>query len=208
MATTDASRPIHPKQILAPGWYWAFVDNDDAGAQALAKFMVDNTPNVFISRTQEGEATGLIFEDKAPYVWVLFEVRGTKPVTWTLPGFPDKAPKGSATLAKDIVSNEHRVPATTSPEHPFNKFFGWGWLTGEGEEDGSSSSNPLARAGESLRTAIKVVLYGGAAVILFQLFNATGGLKSVVGAVEGLVDKRESKRATAGRSYPALPAGR
>lgn len=210
MATTDATRPIHPRQILQPGWYWAFVDNDDAGAQALAKFMVDNSPNVFIKKTQEGEATGLIFKDKSPYVWVLFEVRGSKPVTWTLPGFPTKAPKGEATVASDIVGDDHKVPATTSPEHPFNQFFGWGWLTGEGDEDGSLSNNPLARAGASIRTGLKVLLYGGAAVLLVQLFLATGGLKNILGSLPQKSPKQAlpapRPRSSSTRRL-ALPAG-
>lgn len=207
MATTpDAARPIHPRQILQNGWYWAFVDNSDAGATALASFMVANRGKVFVSKTVEGEKTGLIIKDTAPYVWILFEVK-SGPVTWTLPGFPTKAPRDSKTEAKDIVTDEHKVPAITSPEHPFNQFFGWGWLTGEGDEDGSKSNNPLARAGESLRTGLKVVLYGGAAIILLQLFLATGGLKNVLGAFEGRSKPEPREPPSSGRSRLALPAG-
>lgn len=202
--STDAAQPIHPRQKLAPGWYWAFVDNNADGAKTLRAFIAANQPNVFVTQTTVGESTGLIFKTEAPYVWILFQVKNTV-VVWTLPGFPTTAPKGEATRIKDIVPDDHRVPAVTSPEHPFNKFFGWGWLTGEGDLDGSNANNPLARAGESVRTALKVLMYGGITVILLQLFLATGGLGNIRAAFKK-DDAPAPRRLPQSRNL--LPAGR
>mgnify|MGYP001612866490 CR=1 FL=1 len=87
--------------------------------------------------------------------WVLFQVLGPQPVIWTLPGFPSKAIKGAATEYSDIVDQSQIDPSVES-----------------------SLSDFLGNIGAQLGTAGKVILWGGVAIVLWQLFQKTGGSAS------------------------------
>lgn len=87
--------------------------------------------------------------------WVLFEVKGPQPVIWTLPGYPTKAFKGAATEYADIIDQSQNEPSTEN-----------------------SLSDFLSGIGKQLGTAGQVILWGGVAIVLWQLFQKTGGTSS------------------------------
>jgi len=87
--------------------------------------------------------------------WVLFQNQGPQPVIWTLPGFPSKAIKGAATEYSDIVDQSQNDPSVEA-----------------------SLSDFLANIGKQLGTAGQVLLWGGVAILLWQLLQKTGGTSS------------------------------
>ncbi len=87
--------------------------------------------------------------------WVLFQNKGPQPVIWTLPGFPTKALKGASTEYGDIIDQSQNEPAT---ENQLSDF--------------------LASLGKQLGTAGQVLLWGGVAIVLWQVFQHTGGTGS------------------------------
>lgn len=84
--------------------------------------------------------------------WVLFQVQGKQPVIWTLPGYPTKALKGAATEVQDVLDQSQNEPATANQLSDF-----------------------LAGVGKQLGSAGQVLLWGGVAIVLWQIFQATGG---------------------------------
>lgn len=103
----DAALPFHPRQVMAPGWWWKLLDASEAGAAWTA--FTRSHPAV---KTRKTVATGQgTAAEKGS--WVLFEVTGTEPVLWTLPGLPSKAPRGAATEYSDIVASPEPEPSGT-----------------------------------------------------------------------------------------------
>lgn len=153
------------------GWYWAYVSQRAEDQPAITAFFQQYKGTLFVRKTVSPQSSpsddpfGLFPGDK-PAAWILFEARG--PFEWTLPGRPSPAPKGAATLPKDIVSDEEVLPAITSPEHPWNKFWGTFWSDGS---DGKPP-NPVLSLWHALGNAGPIVVYGGSAVILFKLWRA------------------------------------
>jgi hypothetical protein len=79
---------------------------------------------------------------------IVFEVVGGA-LTWTLSGKPTKAPKGIRTELKDLADG-----AVSSPSL-------------------KQLLDELGGTGSALSTAAKVVIFGGAAVLLWNLYQAT-----------------------------------
>lgn len=148
-ADASATETIHPRQWMTPGWYWAFLDPREAGQLWTA--FTRNNPAV---RTEKTVGTGGDVPATEKGAWVLFQVRGTSPVLWTLPGLPSKALKGAATEYSDVVAID------TTPDAA------------------DSLSDFLGGFGKQLGTATTVLVWGAVAVLLWQLFQKTGGTTS------------------------------
>lgn len=153
-------------------WYWAYLSQRPEDQPAINEFFLNKYKGtIFIRKTVSPQSSptddpfGLFPGDK-PASWILFEARG--PFEWTLPGKPSPAPKGAATESSDIMGDEEVLPAITSPEHPWNKFWGAFWSDGS---DGKPA-NPILSTWSALGSAGPIVVYGGAAVILFKLWRA------------------------------------
>lgn len=114
--------------------------------------------------------------------WVLFQVLGPQPVIWTLPGFPTKAFKGAATEYSDIVDQSQIEPSTES-----------------------SLSDFLSGIGKQLGTAGQVLLWGGVAILLWQLLQKTGGTSSGSRSKSDPGDREEyeEERVVTRRSSPS-----
>lgn len=142
---SNATQSVHPRQWMTPGWYWKFLEPSEAGA-TWSSFTNQN-PAIRTTKTV-GTGHGTATERGA---WVLFEVTGKSPVLWTLPGLPSKAIKGAATEYQDVVD------------------------LGEDEKPGcfDSVESLLVCAGDELKTAGKVLLWGGIAIVLWRVFQAT-----------------------------------
>lgn len=186
--TADAATPV---LTLSPGWYWAYVSQSRDGTAALTAFQKKNKGKVFTTKTvSPGLSTVWDYyfkrdnESQLQPVWILFEVRS--PVEWTLAGRPSRASKGAETNITDIAGDEEVVPAITSPEHPWNQFW-----NGTGEE---SPVNPIMTAWNALGNAGPIVIYGGAAILLWKLFH--------------LLPEGSSRSTRSERAPRQLPAGR
>lgn len=138
-AASNATEALHARQLMVPGWYWALLSPEDAG-QVWSNFTRSN-PSVRTTKTASDGARG---------AWVLFQVTGTSPVIWTLPGLPSRAIKGEATQYQDVIDH------------------------GDVPPDASDSLLALlGRAGEQLGSAGKVLLWGGVAILLYRVLQAT-----------------------------------
>lgn len=100
-------------------------------------------PSVQVTKTS-GTAAG--------HTWVLFQVTGNSPVVYTLPGRAYKAIKGSATEVEDYLANQADLEAAANVGN-FGK--------------------DLEAFMALLKTVGKVALWGGAAILLLQLYVAT-----------------------------------
>lgn len=178
-----ATDPIHPRQWMSPGWYWAFLTPAEAGSVWTA--FTKQNPTV---RTRKTVGTGgeervqdLQWMPTPKGSWILFEVTGPGPVIWTLSGFPTKALKGGATEYQDVVSFADTPPDTAD-----------------------SLSKFLEGIGKQLGTAGQVLLWGGVAVLLYQLFQKTGGGSGVGsrGSAREEREEYEEERVTTRRSGP------
>lgn len=165
-ATPSASSS---SKTYPPGYYWAYVSQTPEGTRAYNEFHARTKDAVFVRQTV---SPGLHTADdyfnsnpNLPTAWILFEAKA--PFVWTLPGRPSVAPKGAATQIKDVIGDEEVLPSISSPEHPWNKFWGAFWSDGS---DGSSP-NPLLSVWSSLGTAGPILVYGATAVVLIKLWT-------------------------------------
>jgi len=137
----NATQPLHPRQWMTPGWFWALLSPEDAG-QVWTDFTRRN-PAIRTTKTASDGSRG---------AWVLFQVTGTAPVVWTLPGLPSKALKGADTQYQDVIDHGDVPP-----------------------DAAQSILDTLGKIGDSLGTAGKVLLWGGVGILLFRVFQATSG---------------------------------
>lgn len=84
--------------------------------------------------------------DTARALVFVFELR--QPIAWTLPGVPSKAPRKLATELRDLSSSEQ---VRASPD----------------------LAALVAEAGSNTSGALTLLVWGGAAVLLFNLFRST-----------------------------------
>lgn len=137
---SNAAIPVHPRQVMTPGWYWKLLSAAEAGSLWTA-FTRDN-PAV---KTRKTKATG---EGTAAQKgsWVLFEVTGDGSVLWTLPGLPSKAPLGASTSYEDVIQLPPPEESTTD------------LLTGI-----------FSGLHSTLGSAGTVVVWGGVGILLWRL---------------------------------------
>lgn len=141
---SNAALPYHPRQTMAPGWYWKLLTASEAGATWTA--YTKRNPSLKTRKTKAvGEGTAA---QKGS--WVLFEVTGDEPVLWTLPGLPSKAPLGAATEYEDLIA---LPPPDESPTDFLDALFGG--LRG------------------SLQSAGSLLLWGGSGILLWRLVQRT-----------------------------------
>jgi hypothetical protein len=179
--------------LYPPGYYWAYVSQRASDQPAISKYFKDHKGKLFTWKTVSPglhSTDDIYFKSDLPSSWILFEAR--EPFDWTLPGRPSPAPKGMATEIKDVVGDEEMLPAITSPEHPFNKFWGAFWSDGSDGKD----PNPVLAVWSSLGTAGPLLVYGATGVLLFKLWTLLPSGKSPT-----------PRRALPARPYRALPRG-
>jgi hypothetical protein len=154
-----------------PGWYWAFVSQRPKDQEAINAWRKENIGKVVVRKTVSpgiSRTHDIYFKSNLPSAWILFEAKG--PFTWTLPGKPVPAPKGIETQIEDALGKEEVVPAITSPEHPWNKFWGAFWSDGQDGKD----PNPILSLWQALGVAGPIIIYGGAGIVLYKLWDALG----------------------------------
>lgn len=142
----NSTETIDPRKWLAPGWYWADLRQEDL--PAWNQFKAGN------SSVRQTKST-----TKGNFTWVLFQVTGSYPVIYTPPGLAWPAFKGEKTEVQDVFESDadyqERAGLGGNPSDDFMAF--WKKLMGQ------------------LGTAGQVVLWGGVAIVLWQVFQKTGG---------------------------------
>lgn len=184
MADDQAAYPLHQRQLLRPGWYWAIVDARETAT--LSAWQAERKGIVAVTKT--AAATLADGSTERPASWILFEVKSD--TVWTLPGYPVKAPKGAATTPNDILgTTDGMLPSIFSPQHPWNQFWGFGLDTPENERPPGQElpKNPLGQIVSSVGTAGTVLIWGTALYVGYLIFQ---GLAPVRGA------SRAAKRAS------------
>lgn len=145
-----------PPVRLEPGWYWYHFIRKDV-EKLWDAFKAANQATLKLRTTFSGEASTPIVEglpnwvpsplpEPPPSIVVVFEL--VAPLAWTLPGIPSKAPKKAATTLKDLASSE-QVKASPSLQ------------------------KLIADAGGNVGSALSLLVWGGAAILLFNLFRST-----------------------------------
>lgn len=141
----NATETIDPRKWLTPGWYWADLRAQD---QAAWTAFTKGNPAVSVAKTS-GRGDG--------FTWVLFQVTGSSPVVYSPPGLAYKALKGASTNVQDIIPDAgslEQAAGAQSAGDDFQAF--WKRLMAE------------------LGTAGQVVLWGGAALLLWKIWSAGG----------------------------------
>jgi len=150
-----AVAPVPPVRI-EPGWYWYHFLLNGPEQEQWDKFHKDNAAVLKIRSSFGGDAAPNLafgiptpFKGPPPSMVVVFELK--EPIAWTLNGLPSKAPKKMATTLADLSTSE--------------KY----------QEDPSLADlvDSAKNAVGSASTALKVLLFGGAAILLFNLFRST-----------------------------------
>ncbi len=136
-----------PPVRLEPGWYWYHVERTGTGALAWLKSDQEKAWDAF------AQAHGDVLKirkqfagDTAKAVVFVFEL--VAPIAWTLPGVPSRAPRKAQTNLSDLSSSP---TVKASPD----------------------LQQLVIEAGETTVSALQLVLLGGAAVLLFNLFRRT-----------------------------------
>lgn len=139
------------RQQLEAGWYWwDFAQAMDG--DAWVAFTQANRGVLFTRKTWQGH-------DRTA---VLFELR--QPLRWTLGGLPTKAPRGINTELQDMATAPSPSPGfVVMVEELTGKSFDVFRRTGKAISDTASSTT----------SALKVLVWGGAAILLFNLFQNT-----------------------------------
>lgn len=141
----NALEPIDPRKWLTPGWYWADLRQQDLGAWSQ---FVSSNPAVKPSKSS-GHGDG--------FTWVLFQVTGTSPVVYTVPGLAFKALKGANMSVEDYLSSPASIEQAAGVQNA-------------GEDFTATWKKLMAELG----TAGQVVLWGGVALVLWKIYNAGG----------------------------------
>lgn len=136
-----------PPVRLDPGWYWYHVERTGTGQLAFLKSEQQKAWEKF---AEEHAAVIKIRKqfagDTSKAIVFVFEL--VAPIAWTLPGIPSKAPRKAATELKDLSSSQQ---VKASPD----------------------LQTLVAEAGSSAGSALKLVVWGGAAILLFNFFRRT-----------------------------------
>jgi hypothetical protein len=136
-----------PPVRLDPGWYWYHVERTGTGKLAWLKSDQQKAWEKFAEAHAEVLKIRKQFAgDTSKAIVFVFEL--TQPIAWTPPGVPSKAPRKAATELKDLSSS---ATVKASPD-----------LT-----------QLVAEAGGSASSALQLVLWGGAAILLFNFFRRT-----------------------------------
>lgn len=130
-----------------PGWWWLHYDAiEREQVQAFAK---QHRVQMLIGKT--------FTEPKTGGEIIVFQV-AVAPLIWTLPRWPTQAPKGLATEPSDIAKSA----GTPTPQ-----------LRGMLEELLGKPWDKIKATADSANDALKVLIWGGAAVLLWNLFQHT-----------------------------------
>jgi hypothetical protein len=145
---------FYPLQ-LEPGWYaydWA---NSTEMTAKLRAMQVKYQGRWHIQRTWDSA--------KAKHSVMVFQVKQT--IWWEMPGAPIVAPKGSATQLKDLPK--------IFPE-PSTGFIAMiEDITGSAYDFFRDFGKAAKDVGDQTKTAVTVLIWGGAAVLLLNLFRYT-----------------------------------
>lgn len=142
------SAPVPPLRV-DPGWYWWLIMPQDQ--KAWAEFRAANrAPAIVVRKVMRGQnETNEI---------VVFQVK--QPIAWTLPVPPMKAPKGAQTNVSDLISGPPPSPHWTVALQEFMDI----------------PLKPFRAVGEATKqttNALTLLVWGGAAVLLFNLYQGS-----------------------------------
>ena len=170
----NSTETIDPRKWLSPGWYWA--DLRERDLPAWNQFKAGN------SSVRQTKSTG-----KGDFTWVLFQVTGSYPVIYTPPGLAYPAFKGEKTEVQDVFENEQ-------------DYLDRAGLGGSASDDFMASWKSFTA---QLGTAGQVLLWGGVAILLWQVFQKTGGGRATGSRLPASErEEYEEERVTTRRSGP------
>ena len=172
----NSTETIDPRKWLSPGWYWADLRQEDLSAWNQFK-----AGNPAVRQTKS--------TTKGNFTWVLFQVTGSYPVIYTPPGLAYPAFKGEKTEVQDVFESEQ-------------DYLDRAGLGANASDDFMASWKSFTA---QLGTAGQVLLWGGVAILLWQVFQKTGGRGSGVGGRGSAREEREEyeeERVTTRRSGP------
>lgn len=136
-----------PPVRLEPGWYWYHVERTGTGQLAWLK---SDQQKAWEKFAEEHAAILKLRKqfagDTSKAIVYVFEL--VHPIAWTLSGVPSKAPRKAATELKDLSSS---AAVKASPD----------------------LQTLVAEAGGTVNSSLKLLLWGGAAVLLFNMFRRT-----------------------------------
>lgn len=136
-----------PPVRLDAGWYWYHVERTGTGKLAFLKSDQQKAWEKFSEEHAETLKIRKQFAgDTSKAIVFVFEL--VAPIAWTLPGVPSKAPRKLATELKDLSSS---ATVKASPD----------------------LMQLVAESGGTVNSSLKLILWGGAAVLLFNLFRRT-----------------------------------
>jgi hypothetical protein len=136
-----------PPVRLEPGWYWYHVERSRS---TLTTWIKSEQQKAWEQFSEDNAAVIKVRKqfagDTSKAVVYVFEL--VAPIAWTLPGVPSKAPRKAQTELKDLSSSQ---AVKASPD----------------------LQQLVAEAGATTGSALKLIVWGGAAVLLFNLFRRT-----------------------------------
>ena len=130
--------------MIKPGWYWFHYGS--AEAPDVDRF-IRTTPQMRVRVTFRGHTSAaqvIVFEALAPF-------------RWTLGGYPTVARKKSATRIEDLASGPPPSPG----------------LLQLIEEITGKTYDEVRKSAQGASAAFRVVVYGGAAILLINWFRST-----------------------------------
>ena len=133
---------------IAPGWFWYLYDL--AIEPEVRAFTVKNQALMRVRKTFRGTMTQTEI--------MVFEVFRGPALLWTLPGYPEQAPKKFETSPGDIAAKT----ANPSPS-----------LRATLEELVGKPYEAIKRTADNANTAVNILIFGGAAVLLWNLYQHT-----------------------------------
>lgn len=135
---------VMPPLEVQPGWYWYDYDRlRDRGP--YEDFLRANKGSVWQRR---------VFTTKVREAVVL---QVTRPIHWTIGGKPTPAPRGLLTELSDMAQSPDASPGLLQML--------------SGAVDGATSA--VGKATSDTSSTLRILLWGGAAILLFNLFRST-----------------------------------
>lgn len=132
---------------VVPGWYWYHYNLSDHAA--VQEFLRAHSGQVRLRKTFRGPANATEI--------LIFEVVGG-PLVWSLPDWPTPAPRKLDTGPGDIA----KAAPNASPS-----------LRATLEELVGKPFEAIRRTAENANTAVNILIFGGAAVLLYNLYQHT-----------------------------------
>lgn len=126
------------------GWYWYHYDQTTAPRVGA---FIRTTPQMRVRVSFRGHTSGnevIVFEVLAPF-------------RWSLPGYPTVAPKRAKTTIEDIASGPAPAPGVVQLI----------------EEVTGKSFEAVKGAAGNASTALNLVLFGGAAIVLWNIWRGS-----------------------------------